>query len=199
MGTFSVRGARPLALILVLALLLHDNAAAASTHRALQADAEVPELLWANATAAAMADELSSSSAANQTTDPVAAAIAKRIAAVGFSYEYARRWLSYRCPRREKDGTLTGITRRCYARGLRSLEEEALLRSRPPPQLSPEDEARRRVVELLSMCTMPVYSWPDAIRNPVIKTRKSPYGWPVPESIRNSVIETHSPYGVPVL
>ena len=142
------------------------------------ADAEPTELLWqywANMTADADADAdellLRGMLWANNETDPVYAPIAKRMAAAGATYGYARQWLSWRCPRRERNGTLSRIARRCYVRVLRKPEEEALLRSRPPPQETPEQEARRTVVELLSICTVQVHPWPEMILNPVIKRR----------------------------
>ena len=142
------------------------------------ADAEPTELLWqywANMTADADADAdeflLRGMPWANNETDPVYAPIARRMKAVGATYGNARWWLSWRCPRRERNGTLSRIARRCYVRGLRKLEEEALLRSRPPPQETPEQEARRTVVELLSICTVQVHPWPEMILNPVIKRR----------------------------
>ncbi|KAG2592359.1 hypothetical protein PVAP13_5NG541900 [Panicum virgatum] len=147
MGTFSVRGARSLALVLVALLLVNGDAA--STHRGFQ-DTEASKLLWqdwANMTADTDANELLLRGMlwANNETDPVYAPIARRMKAVGATYGNARWWLSWRCPRRERNGTLSRIARRCYVRGLRSLEKEALLKSRPPPQETPEQEARRRV------------------------------------------------------
>jgi hypothetical protein len=103
-------------------------------------------------------------------TDPVQAVIAKRMAAVGSTYGFARLWLSGRCPRAGNDGTISGITRRCYLRELRRLEEELRPRPPPPPE-SPDDKARREVLQILMQSTTQVYPWPEVIRNPVIKSR----------------------------
>jgi hypothetical protein len=45
------------------------------------------------------------------------------------------------------------ITRLCYAREVRSMEE---LHPTSPPQESPEEEARRRVIEILSTSSVQV-------------------------------------------
>ena len=108
-------------------------------------------------------------SGANE-TDPVQAVIAKRMAAVGSTYGFARSWLSERCPWLGNDGTISGITRRCYLRELRLLEEELRPRPPPPPE-SPDDKARREVLQILMQTTTQVYPWPEVIRNPVIKSR----------------------------
>lgn len=110
-------------------------------------------------------------------TDAASVAIAKRAVEAGYTYGQARWWLARMCPRRGLNGTLDRITRRCYARGLRSLEETARPQPLPPPpppqpEESPEDQARRRVVELLNMGGMiPTHRWPVKIVNPVIKSR----------------------------
>ncbi|CAD6229444.1 unnamed protein product [Miscanthus lutarioriparius] len=180
MGTSSA--VRPLALAILLALLLHGDADAAST-RGLEERFENPyagvlrfNTFWARHVAGD--NPWHNRSGANE-TDPVSAVIAKRMAAVGSTYGFVRLWLSGRCQRTGNDGAISGITRRCYLRELRRLEEE--LRPRrppPPPPESPDGKARREVLQILMQSTVTVYPWPEIIRNPVIKTRLRPYRAP---------------------
>ncbi|RCV27774.1 hypothetical protein SETIT_5G352300v2 [Setaria italica] len=157
MDTFNVRGARSLA-------RPHSSRCSSMAMRrplteGFRVHAEAPDLPWANATADAEADErlLHGTSWAND-TDPWAAV-----------YGHAGWWLSWRCPRREKNGTLPRITRLCYAREVRLLEK---LHPPPPPQESPEEEARRRVVEILSTSSVQVDPWPEKILNPVMESTR---------------------------
>lgn len=67
---------------------------------------------------------------ANETVDAVKASIAKRAAAGAHNYGYVRLWLAERRPRRRINVGMDAMTRRCYARELKRLQEQP----RPRPQ-----------------------------------------------------------------
>ncbi|TVU34782.1 hypothetical protein EJB05_16633 [Eragrostis curvula] len=161
MGTFAVRRAWPLAAILLLALLLRGNAALA------RPKLRDPDLPW----------KLNDAFWENKTADAVSATIARRAAAAGYSYTYARWRISQRCPRRTINAVMGAVASRCYAEELRQLEESAKPPPPPPPPESPEDAAQRGVLEILRICPITINMWPETIVNPLIPSRPQAFHW----------------------
>ncbi|KAL6616241.1 hypothetical protein ACP70R_038511 [Stipagrostis hirtigluma subsp. patula] len=128
-STSAVSCPRPLAVfLLLLALLLHGDAASSTRPKLHDADLPWNDAFWAN-----------------ETADAVSAVIATHTVAGG-SHWYVRRWLSKRCrPRGGIDGDMDdAATERCYFQGLRWLDKRA-------DQRRSDEDKFRRLLELMSI------------------------------------------------